>query len=147
MRIKLISELTRGDEFIWGSDKTRSNMCVHGDELGPLIFTGIELSDPNEESDPNVGGRVFFLPKSMQEGYRWFLKTDIVLVRQHDTAYGIDFRVSCMKCGDEYGEHIGMECVGGGFFIPCQDDLARFHPVYKVAIHGEEIDFFDSIGL
>jgi hypothetical protein len=146
MRIKLVSELKTGDEFIWGSDKTRANMCVMGEDLGPLIFTKMELGDPLN-NDPTIGGRVFWLSRSMNENSRWFLKTDMVLVRQYDNDYDIDFRVRCMHCGDPYGEHMLLKCVNGGYFIPLQNDLERMHPDYKMAVRGDAEEFFNSIGL
>ncbi len=146
MRIKLISELKQGDLFIWGSDVTRYNMCVGGEDNGPLICSKLEAPYPNDHV--NVGGKVFWLPKSCVENSRWYLKTDIALVADYDNLD--DFvhpNVMCQSCGGIFLYHNKFECKIGGYFVPLQRDLEALHPEYKLAIHGEDSDFFNSIGL
>ena len=140
MLAKRISQLKPGDLFIWGNANTRSNMCVSGEMLGPLLCVEVNQSSK----------KISFTSRSGAEDARWYEPTDSAIVSPdgYDLSNLVHHDVECGKCHERYGRHNGVKCPDdrGTYFAPRQEDLENFH-WEELCRLSEYDDFFDSIGL
>jgi hypothetical protein len=145
LRIKKVSHLKPGEEFIWGDDRTRKNLVVNLDYLGPLICTDVDT-----ENDV-----IHFLPAdAAKEDMRYYEDCSTALVVDTSRESLVDFAVTCQSCLRKYGSHAGLDCqseskgeYSGGFFVPSDLDMVKYHPEYAHMFGAAVEDFFSSIGL
>jgi len=147
MLAKRISHLKPGDVFIWGNARTRENMCVRGELLGPLVCVRVEPPKAGRDGDSEI----FFLPRSGRKDSRWYRSSDIAIVAVNGLDTLVRHAVMCDQCNESYGRHAGVLCPGDRerYFVPNQSELELFHreELRKALSESDCDDFFDSIGL
>ena len=136
----MISELERGDKFIWADEKTRRIMLC--DKPNQLTAIGRSLLGVCELIE--VGSYVDFRFSDSHGERRCFSYNDDCRVYRVNDVTGSSFstlmRCGHVKCGKSWGDHWLLECM----------DLDSYTPTGTIFVptgFAVEVDFFEDLGL